>query len=161
MPYINNGGLENGPFMEELMQRTDSMNGEKQKDSETRETDVVDGTPAPVEINPHRRGSVEKKSIQGTIQASGRTDRLFDYFFNISVLFSLFIELKVSVFYLMVYFITVLLNMMSNFKIKEHFQLSSKFKQDKKKQISNLKSFLSFFIVIILHHFEFDITQLV
>ncbi|XP_037836439.1 uncharacterized protein plekhg6 isoform X2 [Kryptolebias marmoratus] len=72
MPYINNGGGENGALIEELMLRRDSMNGEKQKDSETRESDVVDGTTAAVEINHNRRGSVEKKSIQGTIQRKAK-----------------------------------------------------------------------------------------
>lgn len=77
MPYINNGGGENGPLMEELMQRRNSLNGEKQKDSDTRESDLGDGTTAAVEINHTRRGSVEKKFIQGTILASARRNSSF------------------------------------------------------------------------------------
>lgn len=119
MPYINNGGVENGLFMEELMQRTENMNGEKQRDSETREPDVVDGTPAPVEINPNCRGSVEKKSTQGTVQASERIDSLFKSG-KISVLLKLFIGLKENVFYLMAYLIIVLLNILTNWEILKY-----------------------------------------
>lgn len=77
MPYMNNGGVENGPLMEELMQRRNSLNEEKLKDSETKEPDLTDGTTVAVEINHIRRGSVEKKFIQGTFLASAKRNSSF------------------------------------------------------------------------------------
>ncbi|XP_054597017.2 uncharacterized protein plekhg6 isoform X1 [Nothobranchius furzeri] len=71
MSQINNGGGDNGPLMEELILRRDSLNGEKQKDAETREPDAADGT-LPADVNFNRRGSTEKKSIQGTIQRKAK-----------------------------------------------------------------------------------------
>nr|XP_046255094.1 uncharacterized protein plekhg6 [Scatophagus argus] len=56
---VNNGGHES------LVEETpalwrDGADGERQKDAETRETDVVDGTTAAAEINNHHRGSADK-----------------------------------------------------------------------------------------------------
>ncbi|XP_014848529.1 PREDICTED: pleckstrin homology domain-containing family G member 6 [Poecilia mexicana] len=58
MPYVNNGEFES--VMKEMVQRQDSLNGEKQKDAETRETDVMDGLPTDVA---HRRGSADKNKF--------------------------------------------------------------------------------------------------
>ncbi|XP_008429661.1 uncharacterized protein plekhg6 isoform X2 [Poecilia reticulata] len=58
MPYVNNGEFES--VMKEMVQRQDSLNGEKQKDAETRETDVVDDLPTDVT---HRRGSADKNKF--------------------------------------------------------------------------------------------------
>ncbi|XP_027868073.1 rhoGEF domain-containing protein gxcJ [Xiphophorus couchianus] len=58
MPYVNNGEFES--VMKEMVQRQDSLNGEKQKDAETREMDVVDGLPTDTT---QRRGSADKNKF--------------------------------------------------------------------------------------------------
>ncbi|PWA23964.1 hypothetical protein CCH79_00010921 [Gambusia affinis] len=58
MPYVNNGEFES--VMKEMVQRQDSLNGEKQKDAETRETDVVDGLPMDAA---QRRGKTKVKAV--------------------------------------------------------------------------------------------------
>ncbi|XP_015226352.1 PREDICTED: pleckstrin homology domain-containing family G member 6 [Cyprinodon variegatus] len=57
MPYVNNEGLES--VMKEMLQRQNSLNGEKPKDAESRETDFVDGLTTTLEIS-RRRGSADK-----------------------------------------------------------------------------------------------------
>ncbi|MEQ2295499.1 hypothetical protein AMECASPLE_015114 [Ameca splendens] len=68
MPYVN-GEFES--VMKEMVQRRDSLNGEKQKDAETRETDVVDGLTTAADTI-HHRGSAEK-SKYSTIGYQRRT----------------------------------------------------------------------------------------
>ncbi|XP_012725793.2 uncharacterized protein plekhg6 isoform X1 [Fundulus heteroclitus] len=67
--YKNNGELES--VMKEMVQRRDSLNGEKQKDAETREMEVVDGLITPADLIP-RRGSADKNKYS-TIGYQRRT----------------------------------------------------------------------------------------
>ncbi|CAG6015109.1 unnamed protein product [Menidia menidia] len=46
--------------LEEMEQRQDSVHGERQRETETRESDVVDGMTTAAETNSHHRGSAEK-----------------------------------------------------------------------------------------------------
>ncbi|KAM4735592.1 LOW QUALITY PROTEIN: uncharacterized protein plekhg6 [Anableps anableps] len=63
MPYVNNGEFDS--VMKEMVQRRDSVNGEKQKDAETRETDVVNGVTTTADIS-HHRGSADKNKFSTT-----------------------------------------------------------------------------------------------
>ncbi|XP_028280189.1 uncharacterized protein plekhg6 [Parambassis ranga] len=67
---LSGGGNE--PLMEETVQRQDSVNGERHRDTETRETDVVDGTTNAADINHHHRGSADKQKF-GTLGYQRRT----------------------------------------------------------------------------------------
>lgn len=62
MPYVKNGEFES--VMKEMVQRQDSLNGEKQKDAETKEPDVVDGLTTADFSN--RRGSADKNKFSTT-----------------------------------------------------------------------------------------------
>ncbi|KAM4581557.1 uncharacterized protein plekhg6 [Odontesthes bonariensis] len=57
VPHVNNGGGNESP-MEEMLQRRDSVNGERE--TETREPDVLDGTTTAADTNNHHRGSADK-----------------------------------------------------------------------------------------------------
>ncbi|KAM9310294.1 uncharacterized protein plekhg6 isoform 2-T2 [Pholidichthys leucotaenia] len=56
-PHLNSGG-GNESRMEDMEQRRDGMDGEKQKEAESREPD---GAPAAAEINLHHKGSADKQ----------------------------------------------------------------------------------------------------
>ncbi|XP_051261963.1 uncharacterized protein plekhg6 isoform X2 [Dicentrarchus labrax] len=59
-PHVNNG-VGNESLMEETsVPSRDGVDGERQKDTDTRESDVVDGMTAAAEINNHHRGSADK-----------------------------------------------------------------------------------------------------
>lgn len=72
--FVSNSSGGNGLVMEEtsgLWQ--DGVDGERQRDPEARETDVVDGTSTAAEINSNRRGSGDKyKSSVYGYQVRGR-----------------------------------------------------------------------------------------
>jgi len=76
VPHVNDGGGNESP-MEEMVQRRDSVNGERQRETETREPDVVDGTTTAADINNHHRGSADKNKFS-TIghRASGTRQKL-------------------------------------------------------------------------------------
>ncbi|XP_068998593.1 uncharacterized protein plekhg6 [Embiotoca jacksoni] len=57
---VNNGG-GNESLTEETLQWRDSVEVERQKFTETRDPDVVDGTTTAAEINVHHRGSADKQ----------------------------------------------------------------------------------------------------
>lgn len=58
-PHVNGGG--NDSLMAEAsVPWRDGVDMERQRDTETREPDVVDGTTAAAETNHHHRGSADK-----------------------------------------------------------------------------------------------------
>ncbi len=59
-PHVNNGGGNESLMEEVLVPWRDGMDGERQRDTDTREPDVVDVTTAAAEINNHHRGSADK-----------------------------------------------------------------------------------------------------
>lgn len=60
--HVNNGGGNESVMEEASVPWRDSVEGERQRDTETRETDAVDGTAA-AEINNHHRGSADKNKF--------------------------------------------------------------------------------------------------
>lgn len=60
LSQVNSGGGNDSLMEEAWGLRQDSVEGERQRDTETREPDVVDGTSAVAEINHHQRGSADK-----------------------------------------------------------------------------------------------------
>lgn len=59
-PYVNSGGGNESSMEEGLALFQDTVDGEILRDTESRETDVVDGTTAAAEINHHHKGSADK-----------------------------------------------------------------------------------------------------
>ncbi|KAM8734934.1 uncharacterized protein plekhg6 isoform 2-T2 [Acanthopagrus schlegelii] len=60
-PHVNNGGGNESLMEETMVPWRDGVDGERQRDVDTREPDVVEGRTAAAEINTHRRGSAEKQ----------------------------------------------------------------------------------------------------
>ncbi|XP_047186628.1 uncharacterized protein plekhg6 [Scophthalmus maximus] len=58
--HVNNGGANESAMEEGLVPRRDRVDGERQRDSDGRETDVVDGTTAAAEMYHHHKGSADK-----------------------------------------------------------------------------------------------------
>lgn len=59
-PHVNTGGGNESLMEESSVPWRDGVDGERQRDAETREPDVVEGTAAAAEINHHHRGSADK-----------------------------------------------------------------------------------------------------
>ncbi|XP_076593843.1 uncharacterized protein plekhg6 [Chaetodon auriga] len=59
-PHVNNGGGNESLMGEALVPRRDGADGERQRDAETREPDIVNGMTAAADINSHHRGSADK-----------------------------------------------------------------------------------------------------
>lgn len=59
-PHVNNGGGNESLMEEAMVPWRDGLDGERQRDPENREPDVVDGTIAAADINNHHRGSADK-----------------------------------------------------------------------------------------------------
>ena len=59
-PHVNTGGGNESLMEESSVPRRDGVNGERQRNGEPREADVVEGMVAAAEINHHHRGSADK-----------------------------------------------------------------------------------------------------
>ncbi|XP_030014821.1 uncharacterized protein plekhg6 [Sphaeramia orbicularis] len=59
-PHVNNRGGNESPMDDTVVPWRDSVDGERQRDSESREMDGVDGTTAAADTNLHHRGSADK-----------------------------------------------------------------------------------------------------
>lgn len=60
LSHVNSGGGNESLMEESLVLWRDGVDGERQRDTETREPDVVDGTSVGADINNHHRGSADK-----------------------------------------------------------------------------------------------------
>lgn len=60
LSHVNSGRGNDSLMEESWVLRRDSVEGERQRDTETREPDVADGTLAAAEINNQQRGSADK-----------------------------------------------------------------------------------------------------
>lgn len=76
-PNVNNGGGNESQLEDGSVPWRDGVDGERQRDSESREADVSDGTSAAAEINHHHKGSADKNKF-GTVgyQASDFRQKL-------------------------------------------------------------------------------------
>lgn len=59
-PHVNSGGGNESLMGEALVPWRDGVDGERQRDVETREPDGVEGTTAAADINIHHMGSADK-----------------------------------------------------------------------------------------------------
>ncbi|KAG8009974.1 Pleckstrin-like proteiny domain-containing family G member 5, partial [Nibea albiflora] len=62
-PHVNNGGGNESLMEEAMVPWRDGVDGERQRDTENREPDVVDGTAAAADINNHHRGRTKQKVV--------------------------------------------------------------------------------------------------
>lgn len=60
-PHVNNGGGNESLMEETMVPWRDGVDGDRQRDVDARQPDVVEGKTAAAEINTHRRGSAEKQ----------------------------------------------------------------------------------------------------
>ncbi|XP_058503764.1 uncharacterized protein plekhg6 [Solea solea] len=61
--HVNSGGENESQTAEGPVLWKDTVDWERQRDSESRETDVVNGTPPAAEINLHHKGSADKQKF--------------------------------------------------------------------------------------------------
>uniref|UniRef100_UPI0037E89877 uncharacterized protein plekhg6 isoform X2 n=1 Tax=Semicossyphus pulcher TaxID=241346 RepID=UPI0037E89877 len=65
-PHVNNGGGNESVMEEAALQWGDGVDGERQRDTDNRDTDVVNGTTAAAETNQHHRGAADKSKFNST-----------------------------------------------------------------------------------------------
>ncbi|XP_040900089.1 uncharacterized protein plekhg6 [Toxotes jaculatrix] len=78
-PHVNNGGGNESPMEEGSVPWRDSVDGERRRDSESKETDVVDGTTAAADINHHHKGSADKQKFNTGYQRRTKQKVVTDF----------------------------------------------------------------------------------